>query len=287
MIDINFERNNRFVPYLLPFPETPYKLQPTTTEDNQPPFVQRAGNTISMEKDIQDKYKTLQEVVVRSKIKTASEKLNEELSSGLFSSNNEIVFDFVNDQQNALGYYNILQWLQGRVAGLNVTVEDGQYVPYIRGSQASLYLDEMPADPGLIGSVNVGDIAMVKVIKGPFALMTGSGGGTIAVYTARGNIRPAQREPSLPNSKIKGYDIVKKFFSPYYDIKSIPQPDTDTRDLLLWQSIIAPTVETDKSRVVFFNNDNSKRYKVIIQGISENGFPVYVEKIIEPGQKGF
>ena len=80
---------------------------------------------------------------------------------------------------------------------------------------------------------------------------------------------------------------MKKFFTPYYDIKSVPQPDTDTRDLLLWQSIISPTIEIDKGRVVFFNNDNARRYKVIIQGITENGFPVYVEKIIEAGQKAF
>ena len=232
-------------------------------------------------------YKTLQEVVVRSKVKTATEKLNEQLSSGLFNSNNEMIFDFVNEQQNAMGYYNILQWLQGRVAGLSVNIQDGEYVPYIRGSQASLYLDEMPADASLIGSVNVSDIAMIKVIKGPSALMTGSGGGTIAIYTARGNVRPAQREPSLPNNTIKGYDIVKKFFTPYYDIKSVPQPDTDTRDLLLWQTILAPTIEIDKARVIFFNNDNSKRYKVIIQGITEDGLPVYVEKMIDPQQKAF
>ena len=287
LIDINFERNNKFVAYAQAFPELPYRLQAKTTDENQPAFVQRAGNTISMEKDIQDKYKTLQEVVVKSKIKTATEKLNEQLSSGLFSSNNEIVFDFVNDQQNAMGYYNILQWLQGRVAGLSINIENGESIPYIRGTPASLYLDETRVDPGMISSVNVSDIALIKVIKGPFALMTGSGGGTIAIYTARGNMRPAQREPSLPNSKIKGYDAMKKFFTPYYDIKSVPQPDTDTRDLLLWQSIISPNIEIDKGRVVFFNNDSARRYRVIIQGVTEKGVPVYVERIIEAGQKAF
>jgi hypothetical protein len=255
--------------------------------DKPAAWVQRAGQTVSMEKDIQNKYKTLQEVVVRSKIKTATEKLNEQLSSGLFSSNNEIVFDFVNDQQNAMGYYNILEWLQGRVAGLTVSFENGVPVPYIRGSQATLYIDEIPTDPSLVTTINVSDIAMIKIIKGPFALMTGGGGGTIAIYTARGNIRPAQKEPSLPNSDIKGYDVVKKFFSPYYDIKSVPQPDSDTRDVLLWQTILAPTIEIDKTRTVFFNNDNSRRYKVIIQGITESGLPVYVEKIIEADQKAF
>ena len=287
LIDIDFESNNQFIPYQLPLPETPFKMESLTSVENHPDWVQRAGYTISMEKNIEDKYKTLQEVVIQSKLKTATERLNEQLSSGLFSSNNEIVFDFVNDQQNAMGYHNIVQWLQGRVAGLTVNYEDGVYVPYIRGSQASLYLDEMFTDPSLISSVNVNDIAMIKIIKGPFGLMTGGAGGTIAIYKARGNMRPAQKEPSLPNNKIKGYDVVKKFFSPYYDIKSVPQPDSDTRDLLLWQTILAPTVDINKTRAVFFNNDNSGRFRIIIQGITETGIPVYVEKIIDTSQKAF
>jgi hypothetical protein len=287
LIDIDFERNNQFVPYRLPLPEIPYRLDAITSVEQQPAWVQRAGSAVSMEKDIQNKYKTLEEVVLRAKIKTATEKLNEQLSSGLFGSINEMVFDFVNEQQSAVGYYNILQWLQGRVAGLSIQLENGNYVPYIRGSQATLYLDEMPADPNLISSVNVSDIAMIKIIKGPFSIMSRGGGGIIAIYTARGNIRPALREPSLPGNKIKGYDVMKNFFTPYYDIKSVPQPDSDTRDVLLWQTILAPTVEIDKTRAAFFNNDNAGRYKIIIQGIKENGFPVYVEKIIEANQKAF
>ncbi|HET9745263.1 MAG TPA: hypothetical protein VFP97_06100 [Chitinophagaceae bacterium] len=285
-IDIDFQRNNQFVPYQPVLPETPFQLVVITPVE-RPAWLQRAGSAVSMEKEIQGKYKTLQEVVLRAKIETATEKLNEQLSSGLFSSVNEIVFDFINEQQNALGYYNILQWLQGRVAGLSIQFENGEYVPYIRGSQATLYVDEMVADPNLISSVNVTDIAMIKVIKGPFSLMSRGGGGVIAIYTARGNMRPALREPALPGNNIKGYDVVKNFFIPYYDVKSIPQPDSDTRDVLLWQSILAPTVEIDKTRAVFFNNDNSGRYKITIQGINEKGIPVYVEKIIDANQKAF
>jgi len=268
-------------------PETGYTLTAKTTATTKPAWMERAGSMVNIEKDIEAKYKTLKEVVVTAKLKTATEELNQKLSSGLFRSNNEVLFDFVNQEQNALGYMNIIQWLQGRVAGLTVQYQDGNYVAFIRGSQAALYIDEMQAEPDMISSVNISDIAMIKVIKGPFGLLTGSGGGTIAIYTSRGNVRPAQVEPSLPNNKIKGYDIAKKFFSPPYDIKSVPQPDKDTRDQLLWQTILSPTVALDKCRVDFFNNDTGKRYRVIIQGFTESGFPVFVEKIIEPSQKAF
>ena len=126
---------------------------------------------------------------------------------------------------------------------------------------------------------------MIKVIKGPFAF--GHGNGAIAIYTLRGNMRPAQKEPSLPNSKIRGYDLAKKFFIPDYENKSAPQPDTDTRDLLLWQPIVVPSLSPYKSTVRFFTNDSAKQIRIIVQGFNEIGFPVYFEKVIEPAKKSF
>ena len=43
-------------------------------------------------------------------------------------------------ERRGIAYTNILQWIQGRVAGLTVQFEDGEYVPYLRGSQATIYL---------------------------------------------------------------------------------------------------------------------------------------------------
>ena len=287
-IDIVFERNNRFVPYSLPLLTTPYILTSTTSDNITPTWVNRTVKALKMEKDIDDKFKTLQEVVVQSKMRTAKEQLDEKLSSGLFRTNNATVFDFVNEAQySAQGYTNILQWLQGRVAGLSIQYENGDYVAYIRGARASLYLDEMPIDAGFMNNISVSDIAMIKVIKGPFALALGSGSGTIAIYTLRGNMRPAQKEPSLPNNKIRGYDLTKRFFTPDYGNKSTPQPETDTRDLLLWQPIVVPSVSPDKSTVRFFTNDSAKQIRIIVQGFNESGFPVYFEKVIEPAKKSF
>ena len=287
LIDIDFERNNKFVPYALSLPQTPYVLTTTVSNDQIPAWVNKTVNNLKMQKEIDNKYKTLQEVIVQSKLKTAKEQLNEKLSSGLFRTMNETVFDFINENQSAIGYTNILQWLQGRVAGLSIQFENGDYVPYIRGSAATMYIDEMRVDAQLVNTVSVSDIAMIKVIKGPFALQIGGGGGVIAIYTSRGNLRPAQREPSMPNNKIKGYDMAKKFFLPDYENKTIPQADIDTRDQLLWQTILVPDATADKATVVFFNNDKPKQFRVVVQGFTDKGFPVYYEKIIDPLQRSF
>jgi hypothetical protein len=36
----------------------------------------------------------------------------------------ETVFDFINEQQTAAGSTNILNWLQGRVAGLSIQINN-------------------------------------------------------------------------------------------------------------------------------------------------------------------
>jgi hypothetical protein len=287
LIDIKFENNNRFFPYSLALPITPYQLSIPAADATISAWMTRVAENMKMEKTISDKYKTLQEVVVKAKLKTAKEQLNEKLTSGLFRSLSETVFDFINEDQGAMGYINILDWLQGRVAGLNIEMEEGQYVPYIRGSRAAMYIDEMASDALQVSSLNVNDIAMVKVIKMPLMLGIGTGNGAIAIYTARGNMRPLKREPSLPNNKIKGYDSVKKNFIPDYENKSVPQPDTDTRDQLLWQTILPPITASDKTKTSFFNNDQTKRFRIIVQGFTEKGFPVFIEKIIEAAIKAF
>lgn len=86
----------------------------------------------------------------------------------MFRSMNEQVFDLVNENQDAQASQNILQWLQGRVAGLTFQMDSsGNYVPYMRGGQAKLYMDEVPMDASMINSTPVSNIAMVKSLRAP------------------------------------------------------------------------------------------------------------------------
>lgn len=118
--------------------------------------------------------------------KSRSEYLNDEYTSGLFQTANGTIFDIENE--NVQAYFNILDWLEGRVAGLQVFVaRSGARIPVIRGSVATIFVDEMRMDPSFLNSLSTLDVAMIKVIKGPFAGGVGnSGGGAIAIYTFKG-----------------------------------------------------------------------------------------------------
>ena|SRR6187399_443865 len=119
--------------------------------------------------------------------KNPKELLNDKYASSLFKSTDGIIFDLENETVGA--YFNILDWLEGRVPGLQVFVSrTGIRVPVIRGSAATIFVDEMRMDPSYLNVLSVNDIAMIKVIKGPFAGAIGNGGGgTIAIYTIRGD----------------------------------------------------------------------------------------------------
>ena len=116
--------------------------------------------------------------------KSPEEKLNEEYCSGLFKMEDGIIFDLLSDNTTVNSYFNILDWLEGRVAGLQVfTLRNGVRIPVIRGQQATVYVDEVPVSPDFLNSLPVTDIAMIKVIKTPFLGGFNGSGGAIAIYT--------------------------------------------------------------------------------------------------------
>lgn len=124
-----------------------------------------------------------------SQPKTKAEILNEKYCSGLFSTLHADYFDFLSDNAttSATVYLNVLDWLQGRVAGLQVyTARNGTRIPFIRNQRAAVYVDEMWVSYDYLTMLPVTDIAMIKIIKEPFLGGWGAGSGAIAIYTIRG-----------------------------------------------------------------------------------------------------
>lgn len=129
--------------------------------------------------------------------KSKEEILNETYCTGLFNTPDAQYFDFTESSvsSSAMAYLNILDWLQGRVAGLNVyNTRTGLRVPYIRNQRAGVYVDEMWVSYDYLNMLPVADIAMIKVIKGPFGPSFGNPGGTIAIYTWGGEDEDADEE---------------------------------------------------------------------------------------------
>lgn len=227
------------------------------------------------------KVQELESVTVSARAKSKETLLDEEYTSGLFKSGNARIFA-VEDDVLAMGSMTVLNYLQGRVPGLQILVAGGgQANMSWRGGVPALYLNEMQSDVQIVQSIPMSDVALIKVFPPPFFGGGSSGsGGAIAVYTKKG--KEVQGDfKGLDFAKIPGYSPVKQFYSPDYSTYDIEHSQPDLRSTLYWN----PFIVTDKNnkRIIlnFYNNDVTKRFRIVIEGISEDGRLTRIEKIFE------
>lgn len=284
-VQVIFQPDFSFVPLKGNLPSNNYTLVPRTGEEPTPE-IKRYMLTKSTQNTINEKATLIEEVKLIQSKKDKTRELNEKLSGPLFQGANETIFDFVNDNNSAQGSMNILQWLQGRVAGLTLEMDMGNYVPKLRGSTVNIYLDEMRIDPSQVSTISTSDIAMVKVIKDFFAGgFGGGGGGAIAIYTRRGGIIGSVSNSSIP-SKLKqitlnGFDKETPFVSPIYGNDNFNSISQDLRTTLYWNPYLQVQPK-EPTTVQFFNNDTAKSYKVIIMGFDEKNLaPVYYSETMK------
>ncbi|TZF99251.1 hypothetical protein FW781_04805 (plasmid) [Chryseobacterium panacisoli] len=261
------------------FPGTKYTLVKAAKNKTLPPAISRAINTQKNYKKTEGNDIQIQEVALVGKKKDPKEELDKQLSTGMFSSVNSTVFDFVNEDQHASGYTNILDWLQGKAAGLTFQRNNsGVNVPYIRGQQAKLYLDEVLTDGSMISALPVSNIAMVKIIKG-----SGLIGDAVAIYTMKGNMKSKSNEKEAPKNNsaiIKGYDKPSEFPIEMIDDDALEKIENDTRETLYWNPNLFDS-DYVPPRIKFFNNDSAKQYKVLIISFDEDDHLLYDQQILK------
>lgn len=126
-------------------------------------------------------------VVVRAASKSPAQQFNEEYSTGLFRAGDERLISIM-DNPSAFSFPNIFSYLQGRVAGLQISPAgfNGGFATW-RGNAVAFFLNEMRVSLQQIANIPMADIAIVKAYPPPFFGAPGGGaGGGIAIYTRRG-----------------------------------------------------------------------------------------------------
>ncbi|WP_026464960.1 TonB-dependent receptor plug domain-containing protein [Adhaeribacter aquaticus] len=175
---------------------------------------------------------------------------------------------------------NILESLQGRVAGLQVfRTGQNQFRASIRGQQNSpLYLlDGMPISESTLNSLNQFDISRIEILKNMSSAAIYGGrasGGVIALFTQRTNEDQGEVKPGtyIIVHNARGYSKVREFYSPQYEGQAPAGNEPDLRSTIYWN----PSVKTDaqgKATVTFYTADRTTRYQAIAEGISDDGKP--------------
>ena len=132
-----------------------------------------------------------------------------------------------------------------------------------------------------VESISMNDIAYIKVFRPPFfGGSGGSPGGAIAIYTRKGADVKSTPGKGIPFKFLEGYASHKEFFSPNYEKQndlSIP----DIRTTLYWNPYIITDAINKKAIIEFYNNDVSKKLRIILCGMNTEGKLTWIEKILE------
>ena len=223
----------------------------------------------------------LETVTVKTKVKSRLQELEDKYTSGLFKGGDGYSFDLTNEP--ASGMYDIFSYLQGRVPGLQITGTGANATVSWRGSSTALFLNEMPGDPSMVSSVNINDIAYIKVLRPPFMGSFGGGaGGAIAIYTKKGNDVKPTPGTGLAKTIVTGYSSAKEFYSPNYkDLSASADVVADYRSTLYWNPVILTDATRKSVKVEFYNNDITKAYRVVLEGVNEIGKMIRIETVIQ------
>jgi hypothetical protein len=215
-------------------------------------------------------------------VKSNEQKMDEKYASGMFSGGDSRNFDVMNDPF-AAGSQSIFQYLQGKVAGLQINTSGGTPSLSWRGGTPVFYLDEIQTDVSFVQNLNMNDVAYVKVFSpGTTGVISSSGGGAIAIYTKKGGDQTSNdKSKGLDYVQIAGYTPVKQFYSPDYATSSALNDLPDLRTTLYWAPYILLDKTKKRVKIQFYNNDITKRFRVVLEGINSNDKFARVEKVIE------
>jgi hypothetical protein len=216
----------------------------------------------------------LETVTVAARVVSKEDSLNNVYASGLFHGGKAI------DPAKYPFYNNPWQILMAAVPGVNVEYGPNPLLPAvsIRGGEPLYFLNEIEVDQEIFSSVSLQDIALIKVLKSE-ATALGAFSGAILIYTRKGGVSEERgvNEQQYISIQKEGYAVTRQFYVP--ESPDIP-PGKDHRMTLYWNA--NPTYDkTGLFKISFRNDDISKAFKIVIQGISDKGNIIFYEKIID------
>ncbi|HPH31753.1 MAG TPA: hypothetical protein PLB49_07870 [Chitinophagaceae bacterium] len=250
--------------------------------------------------------KMMQGVTVTAKMKTPVEKLEDEYTVGAFSTNAfvERVIDLVNTNEPVV-QPNIFEYLKSRIPGLMIADPDLSKSPpdpsqpgfdprndptklrlfYRQMPSVSslgnppmvVYLNEIETDPDVIATIPAAEIALIKIYSS-FVSAPGAGpGGVMAIYTKKSK---DMSDPLGSTISYEGFSVIKEFFAPNYkaDPSIIFKPDT--RITIDWRPNIFVNNIDPVIPISFYNSDRTKRFRVVVEGMTTSGKLISIEQII-------
>jgi hypothetical protein len=147
--------------------------------------------------------------------------------------------------------------------------------------EVGLFINEMPADLIQLKVLRADQIAMVKFFESG-AIVAGMSypGGALAVYLNYETGIVKEEKKISKYIEYNGYSISKEFYSSDYSVPGTNNKKADHRTTLYWNPEIFSESRSGNVQLKFFNNDYSKKFKIVLEGFDSQGRLIHIEKII-------
>jgi hypothetical protein len=219
------------------------------------------------------------------------------------------VIHFPADHAQALDLINIpstpslsiLDYILGKFTGLQIVVIPGSppgynffyhgptslssgSAPSITDPEGSIYnhpmvyIDEGQSSFDELYELPITEIALIRFIPSPvwFAPTNGGPIGALMIYTKKFGDEKYNNKSLFQNYTFNGYTITREFAAPDYSKPPIKNT-TDDRTTLYWNHDL--DTHRGEAKFSFYNSDNAKHYRVIIQGMDAEGRFGYLEQV--------
>jgi hypothetical protein len=230
----------------------------------------------------------LEGVTVKAQKKTPLQLLDDRYTSGMFSGEATKAIDLVTTDE-ASPYNNIFDYLQGRVNGLQINTDGAEYGVYYRQGPSvssmgnipmTIFLDEVETDISVLAALPANQVALVKIYNTFAGAWGNAPGGVLSIYSKKG--ADYVSGTSFANlSFYNGYSVIKEFYAPDYKMPA-PADKPDNRITLDWRPNIFVNNINPRIPVSFYNNDRTKAFKVVMEGMTSTGKLIWLEKVVKP-----
>ncbi|MFN3299618.1 MAG: hypothetical protein ACK41Z_05440 [Sediminibacterium sp.] len=269
--------------------------------DSFPVFYARYKATNWMNYQKQDE----NEVVVYAKTKSALELLEAKYATGLFKGGDAVDFNMM--LPNVRSFPTLFHFLQGKVPGLQIFFQSATSTQAMDSAvtagrkeeesgifgtpkfswrsnqdQIKFFLNQVPVSVDALLQLPMADIAYIKVFRPPFlGAGMGAPNGAIAVYTKQGDEADyIPKKSKLTGFILQGYTSHIPFLLPDYSSEK-KKAVIDKRKTLLWVPTIHLNHDKPNQGFIYFNNDRSKKHRMILEGVRQNGDLIRKEWIVE------
>jgi len=242
-------------------------------------FLKQSQTISKIDAEFLESARILDEVIITAKNTSDKDKRNKLLNDRTdygFPSNRLDLNDIPNSE--SLSVFDLLNRLPGVMAfNDSISIRNGG-IPKI-------YLDGMQVQLEDISSLRGSQIEFIDVLKGAdAATFSNAGNGVIAIHSKTGafvrNIN-VKRKPGITDFQAIGFYTAREFYAPDHINSGEEFFKQDIRPTLHWAPNIQLTENKQTAEISFFTSDIQSKYAIEIEGITEDGIPVYNLSTIE------